>query len=54
MVGVDLTFAMHPMTQNGEPREKLWQQARDIATQALPLLLHAIETEARAVIHVNE
>ena len=51
---VDLTFAMHPMTQNGEPRAKLWEQAREIANKELPLLLHAIETEARAVIHVNE
>lgn len=49
--GIDLNLAMSPMVQDGDPRAKLWGKAQDGAFKELPLVLEAIRTEARAVIH---
>jgi hypothetical protein len=49
--GMTLNVALDPMTPNGETRAKFWGEARDIANKELPLVLQAIQAEARAVIH---
>jgi hypothetical protein len=49
--GMSLTSALSPMTPNGEARAKLWEKTQDAAYKETPLILEAIRTEARAVIH---
>ncbi len=39
------------MIPNGDPRAKLWDEARGTAYKELPTILKAISDEARAVIH---
>ena len=49
--GISLNLALYPMTPSGEPRAKLWDEARKAAYTDLPLVLKAIKDEARAIIH---
>lgn len=49
--GMDLNWAEHPMTPNGEIRASFFDKARETAFKKLPSILEAIRTEARAVIH---
>jgi hypothetical protein len=49
--GMDLNWAEHPMTPNGQIRANFFDKARETAFKKLPLILEAIRTEARAVIH---
>jgi hypothetical protein len=49
--GMDLNWAEHPMTPNGQVRASFFDKARETAFKKLPLILEAIRTEARAVIH---
>jgi oligoendopeptidase F len=51
LAGMSLNSALSPMTLDGEPRAKLWKQTQDAAYKETPLILEAIRTEARAVIH---
>jgi hypothetical protein len=46
-----LTLALDPMVAGGNARATLVDQAREIAFKEIPLLLAAIRTEARTVIH---
>ena len=49
--GMDLNWAEHPMTPNGETRAGFFDKARETAFKKLPSILDAIRIEARAVIH---
>jgi len=49
--GMNLNWAEHPMTPNGETRASFFDKSREIAFKKLPSILEAIGTEARAVIH---
>jgi hypothetical protein len=49
--GMNLNLALDPMVQDGEPRAKLWDKAREISYKQVPSILEKIETEARKVIH---
>jgi hypothetical protein len=49
--GMNLNLALDPMVPNGEPRAKLWDEARQTAYKDLPLVLQAIREEAKSVIH---
>ncbi len=49
-----LNIAASPMISDGEPRAKLWDEAREIAYKKLPTILEAIRSEASAVIHGDE
>ena len=42
-----MNLALDPMVPNGEPRAKLWDEARQTAYKDLPLVLQAIREEAR-------
>ncbi len=46
-----VSLALDPMVPNGDPRAKLWDEARETAYKELPTILKAISDEARAVIH---
>jgi len=48
-VGSILNIAQDPMTPNGE-RARYWNEAQEIANKEMPLILQAIQTEARAEI----
>jgi hypothetical protein len=49
--GMTMNLALDPMVPNGDPRAKLWDEARQTAYKDLPSILKAIRAEARAVIH---
>lgn len=49
--GMNLKLALDPLVPDGEPRAKLWDEARKIAYRELPSVLEAIRDEAKAVIH---
>jgi hypothetical protein len=49
--GMTMNLALDPMVPNGDPRAKLWDEARETAYKDLPSILKAIRDEARAVIH---
>jgi|HubBroStandDraft_6_1064221.scaffolds.fasta_scaffold242543_2 hypothetical protein len=49
--GLGMNLALDPMVPNGEPRAKLWDEARQTAYKDLPDVLQAIRGEARSVIH---
>jgi hypothetical protein len=49
--GLSMNLALDPMTPSGEPRAKLWDEAKETAYKDLPGILKAICDEARAVIH---
>jgi hypothetical protein len=49
--GMDLNWAEHPMTPNGEIRATFFDKARETAFKKLPSILDAIRTEARGIIH---
>ena len=51
LAGMSLNSALSPMTPNGEMRAKLRNQTQDAAYKETPLILEAIRTEARAIIH---
>ena len=51
LAGMDLNWAEHPMTPNGETRSGFFDKARETAFKKLPSILEAIRIEARAVIH---
>jgi hypothetical protein len=49
--GISLNLALDPMVPNGEPRAKLWDDARRTAYKDLPEVLKAIRDEGRTVIY---
>ena len=49
--GSNLNLALDPMVPNGEPRAKIWDEARQTAYKDVPGVLKAIRDESRAVIH---
>ena len=49
--GMNLNWAEHPMTPNGEIRAGFFDKARETAFKKLPSILEAIRAEARSVIH---
>ena len=49
--GMNINLALDPMVADGEPRAKLWDEARQTAYKDLPEVLKAIREEARGVIH---
>jgi hypothetical protein len=49
--GLSMNLALDPMVPSGEPRAKLWDEAKQTAYKDLPLVLQAICEEARSVIH---
>ena len=51
LAGMSVNLALDPMVADGEPRAKLWDEARETAYGEIPPLLKAIREEARAVIH---
>ena len=48
---MNLNWAEHPMTPNGEIRAGFFDKARETAFKKLPSILEAIRAEARSVIH---
>ncbi len=49
--GMTANLALDAMVANGDPRAKLWDEARETAYKELPSILKAIKDEARALIH---